>query len=67
MVLLDICGVPAIDHIFVLHDDFRLAHHYNQISGNSVLLSNSEPSKGVVLQPGAQYEVTVVSSLTTLS
>ena len=56
VVLLDICGIPSVNHIFVLHDDHGLAHHFYPRNRH-----NSNP-KGVVLQARSQYQVTIVST-----
>jgi len=59
VLLLDICGIPSVNHIFVLHDDYGLAHHNHQVSDNSRIYNNFEAPKGVLLQTNAQYQVTV--------
>jgi hypothetical protein len=57
VVLLDVCGVPSIDYIFTLHDDHKLAHHFgSEWDQRSV----QDGSFGVVIRPGAQYQITVV-------
>ncbi|CAM6089205.1 unnamed protein product [Calypogeia fissa] len=56
VVLLDVCGVPSIDKTFKLHDDSRLAHHYD-IEQNQKAVH--EGSSGVTIRAGVQYQVTV--------
>lgn len=56
VVLLDICGIPNLTSIFVLHDDYGLAHHFHPRS------HYSHDPKGVVLKTRSQYQVTVVST-----
>lgn len=63
VLLLDICGIPSVNHIFVLHDDYGLAHHNHQVSHNPRNYDDFEGSKGVLLQTNAQYQVTVVCNM----
>lgn len=59
VVLLDVCGVPSMEKTFILHDDYRLARHYEIEDKHP---SARDGSSGVTIRAGAQYQITAVGS-----
>ncbi|CAK9869733.1 unnamed protein product [Sphagnum jensenii] len=63
VVLLDVCGIPDLEATLIHHDDYGLAHHnhheFFRRSSKDTTEKNLELPMGVLLQPGAQYEVVI--------
>jgi hypothetical protein len=63
VVLLDVCGIPELEATLIHHDDYGLAHHMHheffRRSSKDTTEKNLELPMGVLLQPGAQYEVVI--------